>query len=69
MRRREFTLVIDGHQREGKPWPEKKVRASINELMDQGKPASQIARQLARKCFWPRREIYKIVIEMEKEDA
>jgi 16S rRNA (cytidine1402-2'-O)-methyltransferase len=66
--RGEFTIVVEGYRRESDPWTEEKVRATILELIEKDTPATQIARQLARSSRWPRREVYQLVTEMQKED-
>ncbi|MGD9093552.1 MAG: 16S rRNA (cytidine(1402)-2'-O)-methyltransferase [Anaerolineales bacterium] len=66
--RGEFTVVVEGYRRESEIWSAAKVRASIIRLIGQDMPATQIARQIARKSCWPRREVYQLVIEMKKEN-
>jgi 16S rRNA (cytidine1402-2'-O)-methyltransferase len=63
-RRGEFTLVIGGCPTEIKHrWTEEQVHAALKEAQALKQPASQIAREIAAASGWPRKEIYKLILE------
>ena len=65
--RGEFTLVVAGAPGRVEPWPETKLRAALEERVIRGDPPSQIASLLAAETGWPRREIYRLVTEIQKK--
>jgi 16S rRNA (cytidine1402-2'-O)-methyltransferase len=66
--RGEFTLVVAGKQPDDKPWTEAQLRDEIQKYLRNAAPASQIAAELASRSNWPRRTIYRLVMEMSKEE-
>ena len=60
--RGEFTLVLDGRRTtdDGR-WAEERLLAAIEESRVEGKPAKELAAELAKQSGWPRREIYDLV--------
>jgi len=59
--RGEFTLVVGGSPPEAKPrWSEEQVRSALNKARIDRQPASQIAREIAAKSGWSKRDIYKL---------
>jgi 16S rRNA (cytidine1402-2'-O)-methyltransferase len=61
--RGEFTLVVAGKILEAQRWPEKQLRAVLQARLEQGDPPSQIAAETARESGWPRREVYRFLME------
>ncbi len=61
--RGEFTLVVAGAQgtEDGGKWGEGQVLAAIREGLAAGKPARELATELAKPSGWPRREIYDLI--------
>lgn len=66
--RGEFTLVVAGKEFSDEQWDEAQVRRSIQKYLRNGAPASQIAAELATQSNWPRRTVYRLVMEMSKEE-
>ncbi len=57
--RGEFTLVIGGApQRDVIRWSEEQLQAAIEQERQSGKPARQIAADLAARSGWSKREVY-----------
>lgn len=63
--RGEFTLIVAGAPRQIEPWPKERLCAALEELSGQGSPA-QIASQVAALSGWPRREVYRLVVILDK---
>jgi 16S rRNA (cytidine1402-2'-O)-methyltransferase len=63
--RGEITLVVAGAVKESGRWTEERMRAALAEHLANGEPPSQIARQLAKKSGWRRREVYNLIIEIQ----
>lgn len=63
--RGEITLVLAGNPPDEKTWPEEQLLAVIKERKSQNIPPAQIASQLSAESNWPRRDIYKLLIEMD----
>jgi len=60
--RGEFTLVVAGKSAEGQEqWTEAQLLAAIQRERQAGKPAKQIAGELAEHSGWARREIYNLI--------
>jgi len=64
--RGEITLVLAGCSASKEPWSEEKLRVAIRESRTQTLSPSQIASQLAIESGWPRREIYRLLADMEE---
>jgi 16S rRNA (cytidine1402-2'-O)-methyltransferase len=63
--RGEITLVLAGCSISKELWSEDQVRAALRERKAQGLSPTQIAGQLANESGWPRREIYRLLTDME----
>jgi 16S rRNA (cytidine1402-2'-O)-methyltransferase len=63
--RGEFTLVVAGTSRERETWSEERLRAALKAARARGASPSQAASEIAAESGWPRRSVYRIVIEME----
>jgi 16S rRNA (cytidine1402-2'-O)-methyltransferase len=66
--RGEFTLVVGGQEPVEERWHETQLRLSIQESLEKGDSPSKIAADLADLSAWPRRSIYRMVMEICKED-
>ncbi len=65
--RGEFTLVIAGNTLQPAKWNEDKIRTTIEEMLEASIPPAEIAGQLATKANWPRREVYRLVIQIQAD--
>jgi 16S rRNA (cytidine1402-2'-O)-methyltransferase len=62
--RGEFTLVVEGKKtEEGDRWSKEKMAQAVAEEIGNGKPASQIASELAERSGWKKRDVYVLVNE------
>jgi 16S rRNA (cytidine1402-2'-O)-methyltransferase len=64
--RGEITLVIAGSSKESGQWHQEQVEAAIREALAQGGTPSTIAKAVASKSGWPRRELYDLVTRIQK---
>lgn len=62
--RGEFTLVIAGRAAEEEIWPEDRLRRALKEALAAGEPPSQAAGRLAGESGWPKREVYRLALEL-----
>lgn len=60
--RGEFCLVVEGCLEKQEIWSEAQVLQAIQESLNRGEAAAQIAARLAEASGWPRRELYKLTI-------
>jgi 16S rRNA (cytidine1402-2'-O)-methyltransferase len=65
--RGELTLVIAGQPQEAEPWDEERLHKLLRERLSQGDSPSVIAGQVAGQTGWPRREVYKMIMDIQKE--
>jgi 16S rRNA (cytidine1402-2'-O)-methyltransferase len=66
--RGEFTLVIEGAaQPAPQPWTEEQVRALLAQRKAEGAHARTAVREVAELAHWPRRDVYRVWIELEEE--
>lgn len=56
-------LIIGGSQETAPRWDENRLRARVEILRARGLGAREISQQLAETSGWPRREIYRMVVE------
>jgi 16S rRNA (cytidine1402-2'-O)-methyltransferase len=61
--RGEFTLVVAGALPQEERWPEEQLRAALQERLARGEAPSKIAAEVAGQSGWPRKDIYKRVIQ------
>ncbi len=60
--RGEFTLVVAGRRLvDGERWTQEKLLISIQDGLTGGKPARELAAELAKPSGWPKREIYDLI--------
>jgi 16S rRNA (cytidine1402-2'-O)-methyltransferase len=62
--RGEITLVVAGKTAAEK-WSEAQVRATLRQRLDAGAAPSPLAGELAAVSGWPRREIYRLIMEIQ----
>ena len=63
--RGEFTLVIAGRPEKGPTWDEAGLRGELRQRLEKGDSPSQIAAELAVETGWPRREVYRLLLEIQ----
>jgi 16S rRNA (cytidine1402-2'-O)-methyltransferase len=61
----EITLIVAGREAEQEVWTEDKLLGALRERLSQDSPPAEIASQLATESGWPRREVYRLIIELE----
>jgi len=59
----EFTLVVSGCKPEPEKWPEHRLLAVLKESKEDDVPPSQIASQVSAQSGWPRREVYRLLLD------
>ncbi|MBN2043839.1 MAG: 16S rRNA (cytidine(1402)-2'-O)-methyltransferase [Anaerolineales bacterium] len=64
--RGEYTLIVDGQNKEDKLWEEGDVRHAVKSPPYSQMPPSQAARELAEKSGWPRRKIYELLTKTDE---
>jgi len=63
--RGEFTLVIAGAGDEAQAaWDEEQVRSALAELLSEGMDKKEAIKRVAKAAHWPRRQVYKVAVEM-----
>jgi len=63
--RGEFTLVIAGAGDEAQAaWDEEQVRSALAELLSQGLDKKEAIKQVAKAAHWPRRQVYKVAVDI-----
>ena len=65
--RGEITLVIAGASAPP-AWDEDQVRDQVAQLMDEGVPHRQAAKQVAQVSGWSRRDVYQLTLERRDID-
>ena len=63
--RGEITLVIEGNKAQV-AWSEEQVRSSLEKLLSEGYSATYSAAEVADRSGWPRRTLYRMVMELKK---
>lgn len=63
--RGEITLVIGGNKTPA-AWSEEQVRNLLIKLLSEGYSAAQSAAEVADQSGWPRRTLYRMVMELQK---
>jgi 16S rRNA (cytidine1402-2'-O)-methyltransferase len=62
-------LVIGGSQAEAVRWQEDQLEAEIQARLKQGLGTKKLSRELASESGWPRREIYRLAVEIAATGA
>jgi 16S rRNA (cytidine1402-2'-O)-methyltransferase len=65
--RGEITLVISGYSGRAEIWPEERLRHELIERLHNGESVALASSQLATVSMWPRRQIYRLAIEIQKQ--
>ncbi len=63
--RGEYTLVIEGQKDNEDYWDEDKIKKAILTEISAGNSPSQIAKFIANQSGWPRRKVYKLIMDMQ----
>jgi 16S rRNA (cytidine1402-2'-O)-methyltransferase len=61
-----LTLVIAGAGRDP-VWTQERVRDEVQKLLAAGAAARDVAREVARRSGWPRRQVYQLAMSILKE--
>lgn len=61
-----LALVVGGADAPATRWPEEQLRAEIQRRLAQRQGAKEISHQLAAASGWPRRAIYRLVVELSR---
>jgi len=61
-----LALVIGGAETPATRWPEEQLRAEIQRRLPQQQGAKELSRQLAAESGWPRRAVYRLVVELSQ---
>jgi len=62
----EITLVISGAPPESSQWDLARVEESLKAGLARGEPPSSLAKEIATQSGWKRRQVYRLVTEMEQ---
>jgi 16S rRNA (cytidine1402-2'-O)-methyltransferase len=65
--RGEFTLVIGGRPEEDTTWDEDRLRLALQAALDRGQSTSQAASEVATQSGWPKRAVYKLLLEIDQK--
>lgn len=63
--RGEITLVVAG-KTGAEGWSPEQVQAALRQRLDAGAAPAQLAADLATQSGWPRRELYRLITEMQE---
>lgn len=63
--RGEFTLVVAGYKAKEAAWDEARLREELRQRLEKGESPSQIAGEVAVETGWPRREVYRLLLEIQ----
>lgn len=67
--RGEFTIVVAGSSIQQEPrWTEEKLRSTLQSGLDQGESPSNLAKRIASKSGWSRREIYRMIANKHERE-
>ncbi len=66
--RGEFTLVLAGKPATQERWTLEQVQAVLRQRLAQGAAPSQLAGEIARQAGWTRRDVYRMLSEMQAEE-
>jgi 16S rRNA (cytidine1402-2'-O)-methyltransferase len=64
--RGEITLVVEGASPDAGQWSFEQVQDALRDGLKRGESPSSLARAVATQSGWKRREIYRIVTEIDK---
>ena len=64
--RRSLALIVGGAPAELARWEEARLRAEVRRRLALGLGAKETSRQLAAEAGWPRREVYRLAVELNR---
>jgi 16S rRNA (cytidine1402-2'-O)-methyltransferase len=67
--RGEITLVINGAPQEAGQWDPVRVAKALKAGLVRGESPSSLAREIAAQSGWKRRQVYRMVTEMELSEG
>ncbi len=62
----EITLVVAGAEPVASRWSEERLVAAMQQAQNAGAAPSEIARQLAEKSGWRRKEVYRLLLDLRQ---
>ncbi len=65
--RGEITLVIAGASPQAARWDIEHLKVVLKESLSQGEPLAQVARQVSKESGWPRRRVYDLLLELQRQ--
>lgn len=65
----EITLVVEGAPQESGQWLIERLQTALKEGLARGESVSSLAREISAQSGWKRRDVYRIVTEIEKEQS
>jgi len=66
--RGEFTLVVAEEEPQPSAWPETRLVSAIQERLGRGESPSQVAASLALEAGWPRRAVYRLLVQQDRSE-
>jgi 16S rRNA (cytidine1402-2'-O)-methyltransferase len=60
-------LIVGGEREPGREWEEEQLRAEVMLRLERGLGVKEISRQLAVESGWPRREVYRLAVEITSQ--
>ena len=64
--RGEFTLVIEGNRSAEQTWSLDRLQAALQARLARGEAPARMAAEVAAQSGWPRREVYKMITDLER---
>lgn len=65
-RRGELTLVVAGAPPQASRWPADRLREQLRARLATGASPSRVAKDVAKEAGWAKRDVYEILLKMEK---
>lgn len=65
--RGEITLVVAGYEDQQARWPAEQLQAAIEHELTLARSPAEIASRLASESGWPRREIYRLILQLQPD--
>jgi len=67
--RGEFTIIVAGIPNQKEPrWTEEKLRSALQSGLDRGESPSNLAKRIASKSGWSRRDIYRLIASKHERE-
>ena len=67
--RGEITLVVDGAPQDFGQWRLEQIQTALKEGLARGESPSSLAREISAQSGWNRREVYRIVMDIDKDQS